>query len=57
MLFFLNNAKILRDLNMPPGNKLHALKGLREGQQSVWFNDKWRICFKWTDEVEIVDYH
>ncbi|WP_324294007.1 hypothetical protein [Roseibium aggregatum] len=36
---------------------MHALKGLREGQQSVWFNDKWRICFKWTDEVEIVDYH
>lgn len=33
----------------------------RKGQYSIRVNDKWRICFTWSDfcpeNVEIVDYH
>ena len=49
------------DLRHPPGNRLEALKGNREGQMSIRINDQWRICFRWEDkdavDVEIVDYH
>ena len=48
-------------LRSPPGNRLEALKGDREGQYSIRVNDQWRICFRWTavgpEDVEIVDYH
>jgi proteic killer suppression protein len=51
----------LDDLKVPPGNRLEALKGNREGQFSIRINDRWRICFRWTEggpeDVEIVDYH
>ncbi len=60
-LEWLNAAKDLRDLRVPPGNRLKALKGARKGQRSIRINDQWRICFVWNDghayEVEIVDYH
>lgn len=49
------------DLTVPPGNRLEALKGDREGQHSIRINDQWRICFVWKNgdafDVEIVDYH
>lgn len=54
-------AADLKDLRSPPGNRLEALKGDRQGQHSVRINDQWRICFRWTqagvEDVEIVDYH
>ncbi|WP_096474910.1 type II toxin-antitoxin system RelE/ParE family toxin [Burkholderia stabilis] len=54
-------AKELRDLRAPPGNRLEALQGDREGQHSIRINEQWRICFVWSDDgptqVEIVDYH
>lgn len=57
----LNNAGALRDLAVPPGNRLEALKGSLEGRHSIRINDQWRIVFRWTsagpEEVEIVDYH
>ncbi|MFI4988136.1 MAG: type II toxin-antitoxin system RelE/ParE family toxin [Alphaproteobacteria bacterium] len=57
----LNNAKRLRDLAVPPNNRLEALRGDRAGQHSIRINDQWRICFRWSDggprDVEIVDYH
>jgi proteic killer suppression protein len=57
----LNRAKTLRDLRIPPGNRLEALRGDREGQYGIRINDQWRICFEWHEgdafEVEIVDYH
>ena len=57
----LDIATDLRDLGSPPGNRLEALHGDREGQQSIRINDQWRICFIWQDgdayDVEIVDYH
>ena len=60
-LRFLNQARRLGDLAVPPGNRLEALKGDRTGQHSIRINDQWRICFIWRDEaahdVEIVDYH
>ena len=44
-----------------PGLRLEKLRGDRAGLHSVWINDQYRICFRWTDagpdEVEIVDYH
>jgi proteic killer suppression protein len=57
----LDSATDLRDLASPPGNRLEALRGSREGQHSIRINDQWRICFVWRGgdayEVEIVDYH
>ena len=60
-LRMLNNAQSLKDLNVPPANRLEALKGDRRGQHSIRINQQWRICFRWKDghahEVSIVDYH
>ena len=60
-LWMLNNAQQLKDLRVPPANRLEALKGTRQGQHSIRLNDQWRICFIWKSgdayEVEIVDYH
>lgn len=60
-LMFLDAAKRLDDLRMPPGNRLEQLQGSRSGQYSIRINDQWRICFEWRSgvahQVEIVDYH
>ncbi|VAW04062.1 Toxin HigB [hydrothermal vent metagenome] len=60
-LRMLNQARVLQDMRVPPGNRLEALKGSRKGQHSIRINNQWRICFKWQDggpsNVEIVDYH
>lgn len=57
----LNQAAVLEDLRVPPGNRLEALKGDRGGQYSIRINDQYRVCFRWTDrgpeDVEITDYH
>lgn len=46
---------------VPPGNRLHALKGERAGQHAISVNDQWRICFRFVDgdayDVEVTDYH
>ena len=51
----------LEALRVPPGNRLEALKGDREGQHSIRINDQYRVCFVWTEagpeQVEITDYH
>ena len=56
-----NQAAALDDLRVPPGNRLEALHGDREGQHSIRINDQYRVCFEWRDgeahAVEIVDYH
>lgn len=60
-LIMIDNAEKLDDLRVPPGNRLEALKGDREGQYSIRINDQYRICFRMQDsdvtDVEIVDYH
>ena len=54
-------AVVLADLRVPPGNRLHALKGDRAGQHAIAVNDQWRICFRFDDgyayDVEFCDYH
>jgi proteic killer suppression protein len=60
-LVYLDDADDLRDLFAPPGNRLEALHGTREGRYSIRINDQYRICFKWlrgkAHDVAIVDYH
>ena len=60
-LVYLDDADDLRDLFAPPGNRLEALCGDREGQYSIRINDQYRVCFKWEKgkarDVEIADYH
>lgn len=60
-LEYLDLATRLDDLKVPPGNRLHQLKGDREGQHSISINDQWRICFRFVEadayEVEVTDYH
>jgi proteic killer suppression protein len=57
----LNQARVLNDLRIPPGNRLEAPKADRQGQHSIRINDQWRICLFGMREdpmhVEIVDYH
>jgi toxin HigB-1 len=60
-LDMIDHARYLADLRVPPAHRLEALGGDRKGQHSIRINDRWRICFIWTEEgpehVEIVDYH
>jgi len=60
-LVILDAAPELNDLQIPPGNRLEALKGNRKDQHSIRINDQWRICFKGSHgdayDVEITDYH
>jgi proteic killer suppression protein len=60
-LRMLHAAHELNDLRIPPGNRLEALRGDRQGQHSIRVNDQWRVCFVWTADgpknVAIVDYH
>jgi proteic killer suppression protein len=60
-LLILDAAEQLKDLTVPPGNRLEKLRGDRDGQHSIGINQQWRICFRWTaagpEEVSIVDYH
>lgn len=60
-LLMLDAAADLRDLRVPPGNRLEKLSGNRKGQHSIRINDQYRVCFVWRGgdayQVEIVDYH
>ena len=57
----LNAVRDLRELAIPPGNRLERLRGDRLGQHSTGINDQLRVCFRWESgdafEVEIADYH
>jgi toxin HigB-1 len=60
-LQMIDDAYGLKDLSVPPGNRLEALCGDRKGQWSIRINDQWRICFRFEEgnafDVEIIDYH
>jgi proteic killer suppression protein len=60
-LFALNNARALTDLLIPPGNRLEALQGHREGEHSIRINDQYRVCFTWKEDgphdVEITKHY
>jgi len=57
----LDSAIHLDELRIPPGNQLEALHGNRSGQSSIRINERYHLCFAWTERgpaaVEIVDYH
>jgi proteic killer suppression protein len=57
----LNRVRDLRELAIPPGNRLERLVGSRVGQYSIRVNEQYRVCFRWedgdADKVEVTDYH
>jgi len=60
-LRMLDAACALKDLMVPPANRLKPLKGDLIDRYSLRINNQWRLCFSWHDhnahEVEIIDYH
>lgn len=60
-LEYVDLATKLDDLGVPPGNRLHSLKGDRKGQYAISINEQWRVCFRFVDgdafDVEVCDYH
>jgi proteic killer suppression protein len=60
-LTLVDTAVVIDDLKVPPGNRLHRLRGERSGQYSISVNDQWRICFRFAEgnayDVEFCDYH
>lgn len=60
-LGMMEQALILDDLRVPPGNWLERLAGDLKGYHSIRVNEQYRILFRWAEgaahEVLIVDYH
>jgi proteic killer suppression protein len=60
-LRMLNNSFDIKDLMIPPSNKLEKLKGNLKDFYSIRVNNQWRIIFKWENgnavNVELIDYH
>ncbi len=54
-------AADVRDLAVPPRNRLEKLKGRLAGFYSIRVNDQFRIVFKFqagqASHVQLVDYH
>jgi proteic killer suppression protein len=51
----------LKDLRVPPANRLEKLKGNLSSYHSIRVNQQWRIIFIWYEndalDVQLVDYH
>lgn len=60
-LRYIDAARKIDDLRVPPSNKLEKKKGDLKDFYAIWVNAQWRIIFRWVDgeahEVEFVDYH
>lgn len=60
-LRMINNAQNIKDLRIPPANRLEKLKGNLSDFHSIRVNDQWRIIFVWKSndayKVKIIDYH
>lgn len=60
-LLYLHDAAELKDLRVPPGNRLEAKKGKLAGYFAIRINDQWRLLFRWEGgnavDVKVVDYH
>jgi len=60
-LRMINNSQDIKDLMIPPSNRLEKLKGKLKDFYSIRINKQWRIIFKWHEpnayEVQIIDYH
>jgi proteic killer suppression protein len=60
-LDMVNAAAAVRDLRVPPNNRLEALKGAQAGRFSIRVNQQYRITFRFDEgnafEVRCEDYH
>jgi proteic killer suppression protein len=60
-LLYLHDASVLKDLRVPPGNRLERLKGRWQGFHSIRINNQWRVIFRWKSgnafKVQVIDYH
>ena len=60
-LAYLHDATELKDLRVPPGNRLEVLKGKWQGFHSIRVNDQWRGVFRWSSasafDVRVIDCH
>lgn len=60
-LDMVNAASAVRDLRVPPNNRLEALKGEQAGRFSIRVNRQYRITFRFDEgnafEVRCEDYH
>jgi proteic killer suppression protein len=60
-LRMLNNAIDVKDLMIPPSNRLEKLKGTLKDFYSIRVNNQWRIIFRWENgnafDVQLIDYH
>ena len=60
-LRMLNNSQDVKDLKIPPSNRLEKLSGDLKNFYSIRINKQWRIIFTWNNgnanEVKITDYH
>lgn len=60
-LAVLNTATGLRDLQVPMGWKLHALKGELKGFYAITVTGNWRVVFRFVGQdvelVDLLDYH
>ncbi len=58
---YMNQAKRLDDLRVPPANRLERLKGDLEGFYSIRVNNQFRLVFRWDSgdalDVSLRDYH
>ncbi len=63
LLFALETAEDLDQLNRFPGWKLHPLKGDLRGFSSLTVTGNWRLIFRYdkatnsAGEIDLVDYH
>ncbi len=60
-LRYIDAAKQIKDLLVPPSNKLEKKEGELQEFYAIWVSTQWRIIFKWIDneahEVQLIDYH
>lgn len=60
-LRMLNNSINIKDLMIPPSNRLEKLKGNLKDFYSIRVNGQWRIIFQWdggnAQNVELIGYH
>ena len=60
-LRMINNSQDLKNLRIPPSNRLERLKGKGKDFHSIRINKQWRVVLKWKNnhahDVEIMDYH
>ncbi len=58
-LRMLNNSVDIKDLTIPPSNRLEKLKGGFKDFHSIRVNNQWRIIFRWDNgsafDVQLID--